>query len=451
MRLAELAQWLQRRPSAALAPGAAARRRVDLIFIAAVVVTLAVGLLAVLWLVGKANQISSAKDRSAAQADAVKTGAAIALGTGGAAYLLLAYRRHRLEEVDTLERRITELYTKAVEQLGHAQAPVRLGALYSLERLAQANIEYRQTIVDVLCAYLRMPFTTQDQSRRADPAEPVDKKRSSAEPSGDQVRDSLQELQVRKTAQRILANHLRRPMATIGIDAHKHRPSPSKIFWPNISLDLTGATLSDFKLEDASVAQVRFDGATFGGNTLFGRAAFGDAEFSGTTFGGDALFNQTTFSSDVSFDGAIFGSTNSFPPPRAKFGGAIFLGRASFRETRFHANAEFDEVTFTGPAAFHRAVFNSSVEFNDTTFHEGIWFHRTVFDGVTTPEFRRVTFTREAWFGETNGYPDFTGAHVLNLQNPQQRAWGDQWSICPDPKDPSAGWLINEEVAEKDE
>jgi hypothetical protein len=44
-------------------------------------------------------------------------------GTGGAAYLLLAYRRYRPEEVDTRERRITELYTKALEQLGHEKGP----------------------------------------------------------------------------------------------------------------------------------------------------------------------------------------------------------------------------------------------------------------------------------------------------------------------------------------
>jgi hypothetical protein len=110
--------------------------RVDLIFAAAVVFTLAVGVVAVLWLLRQANQVPAGKDRAAAQADAVKTGATIALGTGGAAYLLLAYRRQRLDEVDTRERRITELYTKAVEQLGPYKAPVRLGALYSLERLA---------------------------------------------------------------------------------------------------------------------------------------------------------------------------------------------------------------------------------------------------------------------------------------------------------------------------
>ena len=54
---------------------------------------------------------------------------------------------------------VTELYTKAVEQLGSDKAPVRLGGLYALERLAQDNPAQHQTIVNVICAYLRMPFS----------------------------------------------------------------------------------------------------------------------------------------------------------------------------------------------------------------------------------------------------------------------------------------------------
>ncbi|MEU1394119.1 MULTISPECIES: hypothetical protein [unclassified Nonomuraea] len=63
---------------------------------------------------------------------------------------------------------MTELYTKAAEQLGNAQAPVRLAGLYALERLAQDTPVLRQTIVDVICSYLRMPYTPPADG--ADPA-----------------------------------------------------------------------------------------------------------------------------------------------------------------------------------------------------------------------------------------------------------------------------------------
>ena len=66
------------------------------------------------------------------------------------------------------ERR--ERYTKAVEQLGNASAPVRLCGVYTLvnlvdEWLREENIEYNeriaegQVIINILCAYIRSPFT----------------------------------------------------------------------------------------------------------------------------------------------------------------------------------------------------------------------------------------------------------------------------------------------------
>ncbi|WP_245573923.1 hypothetical protein [Amycolatopsis nigrescens] len=115
--------------------------------------------------------------------DALRTALSITLGAGGGFALWLATRRQRSTELqlrenariarearaleretaaatefDATERRVTDLYTAAVEQLGSAKAPVRLGGLYALERLAQQNPRLRQTIVNVLCAYLRMPF-----------------------------------------------------------------------------------------------------------------------------------------------------------------------------------------------------------------------------------------------------------------------------------------------------
>jgi len=76
----------------------------------------------------------------------------------------LAERNHQIAlqaqahtETDAAERRVTDLYTTAVEQLGSADAAVRLGGLYDLERVAQNNPAQRQTIVNVLCAYLRIP------------------------------------------------------------------------------------------------------------------------------------------------------------------------------------------------------------------------------------------------------------------------------------------------------
>ena len=133
-----------------------------LVAVAVVIVTVGV----TMWLLAIAGGAKPGTDRANSRLDAVRTGLAAGAAVGAAAGLFLAFRRQHHQEVvtkssdhDAIERRITELYTKAVEQLGNDKAPVRLGGLYALERLAQDNREHRQTIVDVICAYLRMPFS----------------------------------------------------------------------------------------------------------------------------------------------------------------------------------------------------------------------------------------------------------------------------------------------------
>lgn len=83
---------------------------------------------------------------AAARQGAIQTGLALGAGIGAAITLMLAFRRQRHQELATLitahdatERQVTELYTKAVEQLGSDKAAVRLGGLYALERVAQDN------------------------------------------------------------------------------------------------------------------------------------------------------------------------------------------------------------------------------------------------------------------------------------------------------------------------
>ncbi|HWJ52544.1 MAG TPA: hypothetical protein VNT24_04110, partial [Propionibacteriaceae bacterium] len=117
---------------------------------------------------------------------------------------------------------VTELYTKAADQLGSDKAPVRLAGLYALERLAQDNPGQRQTIVNVICAYFQMPYTPPGSA----PVEPPVESPSSAEGAVvdegtradvEQERHEnrrqdyekrAQERRVRTTARRILHRHL---------------------------------------------------------------------------------------------------------------------------------------------------------------------------------------------------------------------------------------------------
>lgn len=239
---------------------------------AAVVVTL-VAWGATSWLLVEA---STAKDVGAARVDAIKTGLGIGAGATGIFALLLAVRRQWHSEADATEKNVTELYTKAADQLGSNKAPVRLAGLYALERLAQGNPLQRQSIVNVLCAYLRMPYNPPGTEPLASEAAPREAELA-------EHLERTQEREVRLAAQHILIDHL--------------KPRISEAFWDGIDLDLTGAHLIDFDMSQGQVRNVRFVGATFDG----------DANFSLATFDGDyALFIGASFSGEADFGGATF-------------------------------------------------------------------------------------------------------------------------------------------------
>jgi hypothetical protein len=110
-----------------------------------------------------------------------------------------------------------------------------------LERLAQDNPGQRQTIVNVLCTYLQMPYQLPGEQ----PADDAD------EQSGAAYRERVQEREVRLTAQRLLTTHLR---------PGNDKNNPVATFWADIDLDLTGAVLVDFTLAGCTVCSARRGG-----------------------------------------------------------------------------------------------------------------------------------------------------------------------------------------------
>ena len=228
--------------------------------------------------------LGGGRPEDSARLDALKTAANVVVGTGGAAALLLAARRQRSAELDLVqkdhdatERRVTEMYSKAADQLGSDKAPVRLAGLYALERLAQDYLPQRQTIVNVLCAYLRMPY--------GDAAE-------------------AEERQVRKAAQRILLHHLRPGSAE----------EPDDGFWPDVDLDFSGGRVVELALTHCVIRSITCYETEFSGLTTF----------RGTEFRTKADFNKADFEDRVDFRGAVFGGAGD------SFNGAVFAGPVDF-------------------------------------------------------------------------------------------------------------------------
>ncbi len=410
----------------------------------AAVIAVAVTALAVtIWLLVIANGAKPGTDQANARLNAVRTGLAAGAGAGAAVGLMLAFRRQHHQEIataqtdhDATERRITELYTKAVEQLGSDKAPVRLGGLYALERLSQDNEAQRQTIVNVICAYLRMPFPHQPTAGVLAPngTENADEVSTGSMANPDADDDAWQqERQVRLTAQRILSDHLRKP------DDNQRLTSRATRFWDQVTLDLTGATLIDFDLRQCMVTgEASFNGATFSGDAWFGGATFsGDAWFGGATFTGDAVFGRATFSGDAWFGGATFtggarfGETTFTGP--AAFSGATFTRRAGFGEANFTSHAGFDRATFNGDAWFQRATFTGDAGFGRVTFADDAWFNWATFSGHA--DFRGATFSGRAMFagataGQSSDAFHFVGA---NIHSPDKsHVWPEGWHLESD-------------------
>lgn len=176
---------------------------------------------AVTWLQDGIPRVGDEVQRARLRVESIRTGLTISAAVTGAFALLLAFRRQQLAErtqqateYDAGEKRVTELYVKAAEQLGSDKAPVRLAGLYALERLAQDNPVHRQSIVEVICAYLRMPYTPPSNQPNPNPAElpATDKATAPADTSEHAKADEerrKEERQVRLAAQRILARHLK--------------------------------------------------------------------------------------------------------------------------------------------------------------------------------------------------------------------------------------------------
>ncbi|MGW0503208.1 pentapeptide repeat-containing protein [Micromonospora sp. NPDC003241] len=381
---------------------------------------------AVGWLQGSVPAVGDQLERAKLRLESIRTGLTVGASVTAAFALLLAFRRQQLAErtqqateYDAGEKRVTELYVKAADQLGAAKAPVRFAGLYALERLAQDNPAHRQSIVEVICAYLRMPYTPPDDQPTPEPEDQLPAggptlaaPKGATGDSDKPAVDPREERQVRLAAQRILARHLRPTTPQEKLD-------PS--YWgPSVTLDLTEAVLIDLDFigchlhnvtftDTHLIGSTRFDGATFTGDAGFDKATFtggdasfdkatftgGDASFSEVTFGGDAWFGEVTFGGDAWFDEVTFTGDASFREAtfsgNAWFGEATFGEIAGFGEATFRSYASFREVTFSGEAGFVGATFGSDAGFDKATFSGTARFEEAMFSG--TAGFDKVTFT----------------------------------------------------------
>jgi hypothetical protein len=336
--------------------------------------------------------------------DITKLSFTVAGGVGAAVALVVAYRRQR----DIEQGRFVERFGAAAAQLGDRDVAVRIAGVYAMAGVADESTGLRrQQCIDVLCGYLRLPYSPELGSNHQSKlvlTEPLTGDDGS--PLGQQERHleyRQNDKEVRATIVRVIADR-------VGAGEP----------WSACSFDFRTAHLEDVNLSLAVFdGPIWFDKTTFSGNTWFSPATFSSfTSFDGATFCGGASFAHAKFSGYTRFDGATFSSD-------ARFDGATFSGDASFGKATFSKRAWFSNATFSKRAWFSNATFSGGASLNKTTFSGPANFMATFF-GET--EFDAATFSGDARFdGATfSGATQFAGTDfgsgAITFENPRQ--WG---------------------------
>ncbi|GIJ51363.1 hypothetical protein Val02_82490 [Virgisporangium aliadipatigenens] len=321
--------------------------------------------------------------------DVIKLAFAAIAGIGGIIALVVAYRRQRLAEASAeLEhakeerervRILNERFGAAAGQIGSDQPMVQLAGVYAMAALADDWPEQRQTCVNVLCGYLRMPYEP-DPGPDASAAARVAFRRNR---------------EVRHAVIRVVRDHL--------------NPHVGGALWHDCHFDFRGAV---------------FDGGVFAYievpkgcslNFLDAKFVDGVTEFQGSKFtGGVANFWRVDFAGgEVLFQGC------QFTGGHVGFGDSTFSGgKIDFRSVDTDDGAEV--AVFSADVSFKRSRFiGAEVLFNRTHFvGGGVDFAGAEFSGGD------IDFTDAQFSG---GEVDFTDV-------------GD-WSVPPSNLPPSAPGL----------
>lgn len=223
--------------------------------------------------------------------DVIKIALSVVAGVGGVVALVVAYRKQRIGEVAEARERVkvlNERFASACAQIGHEKPTVRLAGMYAMAGLADEWAEQRQVCIDVLCAYLRIPY----------------------EPALDSPWYHDEETEVRFSITNMISDRLR-PGAPVS--------------WQGHEFNLVRVILRSADFADIQVT---------GGRLLFSLARFpgGWTSFDGMhVSGGEVWFGGASF-----IDGRVTFDNAEFSGGRVRFEGAAFTGgEVSFRGAKF--------------------------------------------------------------------------------------------------------------------
>ncbi len=212
-----------------------------------------------LWKVSHAWQTATQKDNRDFTLDVVKvviSGFGVLATLFAGVGLYLTYQNSQAERQLNTDRLVTDRFAKAVEQLGSQDIHVRLGGIYSLERIAKDSPKDHWTVMEVLTAYVRNKSPLQKGWLEI----PIEQRKPLPEVTTD-VQSALTVIGRREAKNDLKFLDLSRsglPNSTsfiiITLNLSQSNLSGAKLFGANLfRANLRGANLSDADLSDADL------------------------------------------------------------------------------------------------------------------------------------------------------------------------------------------------------
>ena len=313
-------------------------------------------------------------------------------------------------------------YAKAVEQLGNANAPVRIGGVYTLIGLADEwfldeNLEYLervregQVIINVLCAYIRSSFALafhyNELTQDSPTAEGLYKNREQEFYIDKATLKSEEDIRlniIKEIHRRLQGPDENTPGAWSDFE---YDFSGSTFFYP---VDLTnsyytkpvnfsGSTYQDWVDFSNSIYQSRADfndstyrnWADFRGSIYQGRADFNSSTyqnvvyFSDSTYRGEVCFNKSTYQDFVYFDRSIYQNWADFYDStyqdEASFTDSTYLDMVSFFDSTYQEVVSFSDSAYWNGGGFSNSIYQGEVDFSNSIYVGGIGFSNSAYRG----------------------------------------------------------------------
>jgi hypothetical protein len=200
------------------------------------------------------------------------------------------------------EKLVTERFSTSVTQIGNTKEVVRIGGIYSLERIAKDSPKDHWTIMEVLTAYVRQNSPLPPKGKAASPI-PID------------IQSALTVIGRRNSKQESAEKRLDLSFSNLsGAELWDANLSGAKLGGANLSeADLRGANLFRADLGQANLFRADLSEANLEGANLSSGANLAQANLSGANLSGALLMLANLSEADLSeanLSGASFSEAN---------------------------------------------------------------------------------------------------------------------------------------------